>query len=83
MVIRKFTWKPYLMLTWPDAMLIKIFGMKYGLRRPKRFNEKKTQISHFILQRNVCHCKSNKAWQQDKMYMYGIASVSLYEIKLP
>jgi hypothetical protein len=35
--ITMFTWKPYLMLTWPDAMLIKILGMKNGLRRRTRY----------------------------------------------
>ena len=52
MVTRKFIWKPYLMQTWPDAMLIKIFGMKYGLRRRKCCDQKKTQISHFCTRNN-------------------------------
>jgi len=41
-------------------------------------------ISHADVAR--CHVDQNlwyEVWQQDNMHMYGIASVSLYEIKLP
>lgn len=46
----KLTWNPYFMLTCPDAMLINILGMKYGLSRRKRCVH---EVKNIILSTNI------------------------------
>lgn len=52
------TWNPYFMLTWPDAMLINIRGMKNGLSRRSRCIEK-ASISDNCFQKHMGHFQAH------------------------